>query len=77
MLITFDNEVWLCRYYPLTLDNIFKFSFIIVAVVNFIPVASILGHPSIAKVLCYKLKFGQQEPTLEANLTTIKERQRK
>ena len=30
MLIKFDNEVWLCRYYPLTLDNIFKLSFIIV-----------------------------------------------
>ena len=36
MLITFDNEVWLCRYYPLKLDNIFKLSFIIVVVVVFI-----------------------------------------
>ena len=34
MLITFDNEVWLCSYYPLKLDNIFKLSFIIVAAVN-------------------------------------------
>ena len=59
MLITFDNEVWLCRQYPLTLDNIFKLSFIIVVVVNFISVASILGHPSIARVLCYPLNFGQ------------------
>ena len=36
MLITFDNEVWLCRYYPLTLDNIFKLGFIVIVVVVFI-----------------------------------------
>ena len=43
MLITFDNEVWLCRYYPLILGNIFKLSFINVVIVNFVPVASIFG----------------------------------
>ena len=32
MLITFDKEVWLCRYYSLTLGNIFKPSFIFVVV---------------------------------------------
>ena len=77
MLITFDNEVWLCRYYPLILGNIFKLSFINVVIVNFIPVASILGHLSTARVLCYTLNFGQQEPTLEANLTTINESHQK
>ena len=43
MLITFDNEVWLSRYYPLILGNIFKLSFINVVIVNFIRVASIFG----------------------------------
>ena len=36
ILIAFDYEVRLCRYYPLTLDNIFKLGFIVVAVVVFI-----------------------------------------
>ena len=36
MLITFDNEVRLCRYYPLTLDNILKLGFIVLVDVVFI-----------------------------------------
>ena len=36
MLITFDNEVWLCRYYPLTLDNIFKLGFIVIVSKKFV-----------------------------------------
>ena len=76
MLITCDNEVWFCRYYHLTLDNIFKLSFITVVAINFIPVASILHRPSIARVLCYTLNFSQQEPTVEANLTAINESHR-
>ena len=39
--------------------------------------ASILGHPRVARVPCYKINFDQQEPTLEANLTTINKSQRK